>query len=155
MKIKPIEEIKSFCQSEIDKTLNGVTVYDVTFKGGDYPTLTIVIDKKGGVDLDLCEKVSNILNEPLDTLDPTFNEPYSLNVSSKGIDWAFKTDEDFISHLNQKIEVKLKTAVKGKKFYDGILTNYDKKAICVKIDEKTTLTFDLKNTAKVNEYVDF
>jgi len=153
MKIKPLESIKALCAETLESI--GVTVTDVEFKGGDYPTLTVFIKKDGGVDLDTCEQASKLIDAPLDDLDPTFGEPYSLNVSSVGIDWPFKTDEDFTSHIGERVEVRLKNSVKGKKFFDGILLFYDGKTVNVKTDEKTTLTFDLKNVIKVNEYVDF
>ena len=53
------------------------------------------------------------------------------------------------------VEVKLVKPIKGKKFYEGILVSYDGKIITLKVDEKTTFTIDLKNTVKVNEYIEF
>ncbi len=153
MKVKPLGEVKTLCEKTLESI--GVTVKSVEFKGGDYPTLTVYIQKDGGVDLDVCEQASKLIDAPLDELDPTFGLPYSLNVSSVGIDWPFLTDEDFNSHIGERVEVRLKNSVKGKKFFDGVLTGYDKKSVNVKTDEKTTLTFDLKNVVKVNEYIDF
>ena len=46
-------------------------------------------------------------------------------------------------------------SIKGKKFYDGILTDYDGKTVKVKVSEKDTFTIDLKNLEKMNEYIDF
>ena len=84
-----------------------------------------------------------------------FGEAYTLNVSSLGIDRPFKTDKDFLSHIGERVEVKLYSSIRGKKFYDGILTGYDKQTITLKVDEKTTFTIEMKNVVKVNEYVDF
>ena len=53
------------------------------------------------------------------------------------------------------MEVKLYASIRGKKFYDGILTSYDGNSITLKVDEKTTFTIELKNVVKVNEYIDF
>ena len=153
MKIKPESEILEFCR-KIGEPI-GITVKDVEFKQGKNPSLTIFIDKDGGVDLDTCELYHNAVNEPLDELDPTFGQPYTLNVSSRGIDWAFKTDEDYLSHIGESVEVKLYASVRGKKFYDGILTAYDGKTVTLKVDEKTTFTIELKNVVKMNEYIDF
>ncbi|MBE5734569.1 MAG: hypothetical protein E7347_05945, partial [Clostridiales bacterium] len=86
---------------------------------------------------------------------PTFGKVSTLNVSSLGADRPFKTDEDFNSHIGERVEVKLVNSIKGKKFYDGILVSYDGKIITLKVDEKNTFTIDLKNTVKVNEYIDF
>lgn len=153
MKIKPLVEIKDFLQ-EIAIPL-GVTVVEVEFKQGKNPTLTVYIDKDGGIDLNTCELFHRAIDIPLDQLDPTFGQAYTLNVSSLGADRPFKTDEDFNSHIGERVEVKLVNSIKGKKFYDGILVSYDGKIITLKVDEKTTFTIDLKNTVKVNEYIDF
>ena len=72
-----------------------------------------------------------------------------------GIDRPFKTEKDFLSHIGQRVEVKLYASIRGKKFYDGILTSYDGNSITLKVDEKTTFTIELKNVVKVNEYIDF
>lgn len=153
MKFKTDAEIKNFLLPFSEKV--GVSIYEVNLKQGKNPTLNVVIDKEGGVDLDTCEKFHNAVTDALDGFDPTFGEPYTFNVSSKGIDWAFKTEEDFISHIGQRVEVKLKSSVHGKKFYDGVLTAYDGKTATLKVDAKTTFTLDLKNVAKMNEYIDF
>ncbi len=153
MKVKSNQEILEFCSSYALEL--GLSVAEVEFKQGKNPTLTIYIQKEGGVDLDACEKFHRAIDAPLDELDPTFGQPYTLNVSSLGIDRPFKTDNDFLSHIGQRVEVKLNTSIRGKKFYDGILTSYDKKAITLKVDDKTTFTIELKNAIKVNEYIDF
>jgi ribosome maturation factor RimP len=153
MKIKPISEIQEFL-SQIAIPL-GIEVVEVEFKQGKNPAMTIYINKEGGVDLDTCEIFHRAIDLPLDELDPTFGEAYTLNVSSLGVDRPFKTEKDFLSHIGERVEVKLYSSIRGKKFYDGILTAYDKQAITLKVDEKTTFTIEMKNIVKVNEYIDF
>ena len=153
MKVKSNAEILEFAKKIGDPL--GIDVVEVEFKQGKSPELTIFIDKDGGVDLDTCEIFHNAINDPLDEFDPTFGLPYRLNVSSLGIDRPFKTDEDFLSHIGQRVEVKLYASIKGKKFYDGILMSYDKKQITLKVDEKNTFTIELKSIVKINEYIDF
>lgn len=153
MKVKSNAEILEFAKKIGDPL--GINAVEVEFKQGKNPELTIFIDKDGGVDLDTCEIFHNAINDPLDEFDPTFGLPYRLNVSSLGIDRPFKTDEDFISHIGERVEVKLYASIKGKKFYDGILMSYDKNQITLKVDEKNTFTIDLKSIVKINEYIDF
>ncbi len=153
MKVKSNEEIMEFC-SKIAEPL-GITVADVEFKQGKNPALTIFIDKDGGVDLDACELFHRAIDLPLDEFDPTFGQPYTLNVSSLGIDRPFKSEKDFLSHIGQRVEVKLYASIRGKKFYDGVLTAYDGQSLTLKVDEKTTFTIEMKNIVKVNEYIDF
>lgn len=147
-----MEEIKSLCEKHAAPL--GIAVADVEFKQGKSPALTVFIDKAGGVSLDDCEKLHNAIFDPLDELDPTYGQPYTLNVSSLGADRPFKTAEDFNSHIGKKVEVKLYAAVKGKKFYDGELISYDGERIVLKT-VKETFSFDLKSVVKVNEYIDF
>jgi len=153
MKIKDTQKLKEFLTPYAEGV--GVKIADIEFKQGKNPSLTIFIDKEGGVDLDTCEMFHNAVFDPIDEFDPTFDEPYTLNVSSRGADWAFKTDEDFISHIGKKVEVKLLNSVRGKKMYDGILLSYDTKSVTLRVDEKTTFTIDIKNLVKMNEFIDF
>lgn len=152
MKVKSNAEILEFCQKIVSPL--GIDVVEVEFKQGKNPSLTVYIAKDGGVDLDACEKVHRAIYEPIDELDPTFGQAYTLNVSSLGIDRPFKTEKDYLTHIGKKVEVKLYSSIRGKKFYDGILTDYNGQTITLKVDEKTTFTIELKNCVKVNEFVD-
>ena len=153
MKIKPIPELIEFCKKYAEEV--GCTVVDAEFKQGKNPSLTIYIDKKGGVDLNTCEAFHRAIYDPIDDFDPTFGAQYTLNVSSLGADRPFKTDEDFNSHIGEKVEVKLYASIKGKKAYDGILESYNGKQITLRVDEKDVFTIDLKSIVKINEYIDF
>lgn len=152
MKIKPTEEIKALCEKYAAPL--GLTIADVEFKQGKSPALTVFIDKTGGVTLSDCEKLHNAIFDPLDELDPTYGQAYTLNVSSLGADRPFKSDEDFNAHIGKMVEVRLYAAVKGKKFMEGELVSYDGERIVVKTDRET-FSFDLKSVVKVNEFIDF
>ncbi|MBR5192373.1 MAG: ribosome maturation factor RimP [Clostridia bacterium] len=153
MKVKSNQEIIEFLTKYANQ-LN-VEIFDVEFKQGKNPSLTIFIEKEGGIDLDTLELFHKAIFDPIDELDPTFGEKYTLNVSSPGVDRPFKSEKDFLSHINKKVEVKLYSSIKGKKFYDGELLSYDGKSIVLKVDAKNTFTIDLKNIVKINEYIDF
>ena len=153
MKVKTNDEILTVCRDVGDKM--GIKVAEVQFKQGKNPSLTVFIDKEGGVDLDCCEAYHKAIDAPLDDLDPTFGMPYTLNVSSLGIDRPFVSEEDFLSHIGKRVEVKLSSAIRGKKFYDGILLSYDKKTASIRVNDKTAFTIDMKNVVKMNEYIDF
>lgn len=152
MKIKPISELIEFCRKYAKEV--GCVIVDAEFKQGKNPSLTIYIDKPGGVDLNTCEAFHRAIFEPIDDFDPTFGAQYTLNVSSLGADRPFKTDEDFYSHIGQKVEIKLYTSIKGKKAYDGILETYNGKQITIRVSDKDVFTIDLKNIVKINEYID-
>lgn len=153
MKFMSPDKVKEFLLPIAES--QGLSVFSVECKNGDSPSLTVYIDKAGGVDLDACERFHNAIDAPLDELDPSFGEPYTLNVSSVGADRPFVGDADFLSHIGRDVEVKLDKAVKGKKFFEGELTFYDGKTFRVKISEKETLTFDTASVKKVSEAIKF
>ena len=153
MKVKSNAELTEFLKPFGEPL--GVEVCEVEFKQGKNPSLTVYIDKNGGVDLDTCEQFHRAIDLPLDEFDPTYGNPYTLNVSSLGADRPFKTDADFNSHIGERVEVKLINSIQGKKFYDGILMSYSGDSITLKVNEKTTYTIYLKNVVKVNEYINF
>ncbi len=59
----------------------GVTLYSVDRKPG---ILRVVLDKRGGIDLDRLEEASRLLSAFLDTSDTSNDKSYVLEVSSPG-----------------------------------------------------------------------
>ena len=151
MKIKPVEEIKDFL-TPIGEAV-GVEVVEVEFKQGKNPSLTVYIDRDGGIDLDICEKFHRAIDEPLDVLDPTFGEPYTLNCSSLGLDRPFKTAKDFEKNIGNEVEVKLYAPIKGKKYYEGILVDAHDTNVVIKVDDKTTLSIEKSEIVKINKLI--
>lgn len=101
----------------------GYEVVDIEFiKKGTDSTLTVYIDNvPNGVSLDDCEKVSITIDPLLDELNPTNDEPYTLNVSSPGLDRPFKKQRDFERNYGKEVEIKLYAPMLGKKIYEGKL----------------------------------
>ena len=73
----------------------GLDLVDVQVKGsGPRMLVRVIVDRKGGVDLATCQKLSRDLSQRLDEADPIENR-YSLEVTSPGIDWPLRTQRDF------------------------------------------------------------
>ena len=152
MKIKSIEEILSAVQPIADE--QSVEIVEIQFKQGKDPALTFFIDTEGGVDLDTCERFHRAVDVLLDDLDPTFGAPYTLNVSSPGLDRPFKTDRDYQKAMGQKVEVRLFAPMQGKKLFEGVLKSHDEN--CVYIEDKgEELKFEKSKIAKINRAIDF
>ncbi|MBO5712972.1 MAG: ribosome maturation factor RimP [Clostridia bacterium] len=151
MKAKSNEEIYEFLKPIAD-SLN-IEIVEVSFKMAKNPSLTVYIDKEGGVDLDTCELFHNAINEPLDTLNP-YDNPYTLNVSSPGLDRPFKTERDFMRNVGKEVEVKLYASVSGKKFIEGVLKAYDGKVVTV-TDGGQDYTLPLSSIVKINKAIKF
>lgn len=136
----------------------GMELVEVLFaktKEGD--ALTVFIDKEGGVSLNDCEAVHNAIDAPLDDLDPTDGKPYTLNVSSPGLDRPFKTDRDFVKHIGFKVETSLFAPIAGvgKKFV-ATLAAYDPQGgvVTLELDGKS-VAIDRKDIAIIREHIEF
>ena len=152
MKIKPIEEIKAFLQTIADEM--EIELVDVEFKQGREPALTAFIDVEGGVDLDTCEAFHRAIDPALDELDPTFGAPYTLNVTSPGLDRPLKTQRDFDKCMGEDVEVKLFAPMKGRKLFEAKLVAYD--GNCVTLEEGgESFKLELNKIAKICRAIKF
>ena len=90
MKFKSTQEILNAVSSAVE--LLGVEIVEVEPKISKNPTLTFYIDKdmEGGIDLNTLEAFHNAIDPLLDDADVSNGAAYTLNVSSPGLDRAFK-----------------------------------------------------------------
>lgn len=133
----------------------GYEIVDVEFaKKYNGDNLTIFIDKAGGVTLEDCEKFHTAIDAPLDELNPTADKPYTLNVSSAGLDRPIKTDADFGRNLDEMVEVRLYEAQNKKKLFVGKLVKFDESSITLEIDGKEE-QISRKLISKATKYIDF
>ena len=116
--------------------------------------LTLFIDSKNGINLEDCEAVHLKADVMLDELDPTNGAPYTLNVSSLGLDRPIKTDADLNRNIDVEIEVSLYSKVDGKKNYVGKLVSFNSEEIVLLIEEKE-VSLQRKNISKIIKYIEF
>ena len=135
----------------------GLELVEVEYaKKADGMHLTVFIDKEAGVSLTDCENLHRAIDEPLDVLDPTEGMPYTLNVSSLGIDRPLKTERDFKKNLGKEITVKLYAPQNGKKRWDGVLVSYDLPNKTFVLQTKQgTIAFDIGKTALIEPLIRF
>lgn len=126
-----LASIEERVENLILKTIEelGYELYDVQYskEGKDY-FLRIFIDNQKGIDLEDCEKVSDGINDILDTAD-YIKEQYFLEVSSPGIERILKKDKHLNDSIEKEIEIKLFTPLEGKKEYIGILKEFNNKFV--------------------------
>lgn len=133
----------------------GVELCEVEFKkmnGSD--NLTVFIYTEDGVTLNDCEHIHKLIDPVLDELNPTDDKPYTLNVSSLGLDRPFKTARDFERYLGLPIELKFYKAIDGNKKIHGILADFDEQVIKLDINDEI-IVFDRKTVAVSRPYVEF
>lgn len=151
MQIKPLPEIRAFLENIA--TPMGIEIVDLEWNDRE-TSLTVFIETESGVDLDTCEKFHNAILDPIDELDPTYDKPYTLNVSSPGLDRPFKTQRDFERNLQKEVEVKLFAPLKGKKFLEGVMTGFDENTVTITTD-KEELKIAKNKIAKINKAIKF
>lgn len=73
----------------------GLDLIDVVVKGSGSRTLVkVTVDRKGGVGLAECQKLSKDLSRQLDESDP-IDSRYQLEVTSPGVSHPLRTQRDF------------------------------------------------------------
>lgn len=85
--------------------------------------LSLFIDKEGGVTIEDCVAISRKFGDLLDVKD-MMHGPYSLEVSSPGLDRPLKQPEDFNRFKEHKVCIKTDALVEGRKHFKGILLGY-------------------------------
>lgn len=95
--------------------------------------LRFYIWKPEGITIDDCQKVSEVIGDKLDELDP-IQESYYLEISSPGLDRPLKTDKDLRRNLGKEIEISLYKNLDGKKKYNGELIDYNDENIKIRMD---------------------
>ncbi|NLV88063.1 MAG: ribosome maturation factor RimP [Tissierellia bacterium] len=133
----------------------GYDLVDLEFvKEGKNHFLRIFIDKPGGVNLDDCQKMSQLVDSKLDEEDP-IDVSYYLEVSSPGLDRPLKTDKDLKRNLGKEVEVKLYEPYDGKKILEGILEDYKKDEILLKVHEDKVINLSRSKIALIKLAIKF
>jgi ribosome maturation factor RimP len=90
----------------------------------------LYIDHPGGVNHDLCARVSAAVGRALDEVD-AFEGAYTLEVSSPGIERPLKKRGHFEAQIGKKVYVKTRLPVEGSKVWQGILCEVTEDSVVV------------------------
>ena len=132
----------------------GCYIYDVQFvKEGTAKFLRIFADKEGGIGVDDCERISRRLSDELDKDDP-IDGNYFLEVSSPGIERQLTQDWHFEKYNMYEVDVKLYSAVNGRKTLKGLLKSADDTEIVIEEGGKEII-LNKKDVAAISLHYDF
>jgi ribosome maturation factor RimP len=92
--------------------------------------LRLYIDHPGGVNHDLCARVSAAVGRALDEVD-AFEGAYTLEVSSPGIERPLKKRSHFEAQIGKKVYIKTRLPVEGSKVWQGILREVTEDSVVV------------------------
>ncbi|MBN1662641.1 MAG: ribosome maturation factor RimP [Deltaproteobacteria bacterium] len=83
----------------------------------------LYLDKEGGVTIEDCSEVSNQLGDLLDVHDIPPG-PYTLEVSSPGLNRPIERDQDFMKFKGHKVQIKVREKLEGMKIFRGTLVDF-------------------------------
>jgi ribosome maturation factor RimP len=114
----------------------GMEVVDIEFRpegsrGGR--VLRLYLDKEGGPGIDDLTRVSRQLSELLDE-SPDVPGPYTLEVSSPGINRALKKLEHYLRYVGKKVRVRTRDPIEGRRSFLGILKEVTEVKIVVALE---------------------
>jgi len=113
----------------------GLETVDLALSGEGHRTvLRVVVDRvEGGITVEECARVSEALSRQLDLYD-LFQDPYTLEVSSPGLDRPLRNDADFRRFAGKKAELKTYGPVEGQRHFRGILLGVIGEAVVLQVD---------------------
>lgn len=113
----------------------------------------VFLDGDQGVNIDICAKVSRALGDYIEQFD-WIDTPFTLEVSSPGVDNPLKLLRQYPQHIGRNLQVK----DKNQTLYEGTLVDVGETNICIEQTQgkgkkaiKTQISIDFENieTAKV------
>ncbi|MGZ4154583.1 MAG: ribosome maturation factor RimP [Actinomycetota bacterium] len=112
---------------------DGLELVEVSLsKEGNRRVLRVTVDREGGVDLDTISATAERISRRLD-LEGYAPGPYSLEVSSPGLERPLHEPVHFQRRVGAKVKVKTKTveALRGSRTHVGALVSADAEAIVI------------------------
>jgi ribosome maturation factor RimP len=95
-----------------------VELFDIELLGKGRLLLRVYIDKEEGTSLTDCERFSRSLGALLDVENP-FQGPYTLEVSSPGLDRPLRHLEDFEKNTGKLVRIVTKEKMENQNFFRG------------------------------------
>ena len=132
-----MEEIKQklFILAKKIADQHSVDIFDIEILGKGKMLLRVMIDKPEGVTLDDCEQFSRSLSALLDIEDP-FEGPYTLEVSSPGINRPLKKPEDFENNTGKLARIVTSEKINNQSFFIGRILKVRDNIIVIMTKEK-------------------
>jgi ribosome maturation factor RimP len=108
--------------------------------------LRVYLDKEDGPSLDDLSRISRQLSDLLDVHDPV-EGPYTLEVSSPGINRVLKKKEHFARFVGKRVRVRSREAIGGKRSFLGVLKEVREDGITVQEKSDVDIPFGLIDKA--------
>ena len=111
----------------------GYELVGVEYHGGCRALLRLYIDREGGVSVEDCQRVSRQVSGLLDVEDP-IPGPYTLEVSSPGLDRPLFRAEDFQRFAGREVRIRTDVPLEGRRNFRGVLRGLRGGEVLVEVD---------------------
>jgi ribosome maturation factor RimP len=101
-----------------EEALAGMGIELVDVERAALGLLRVTIDREGGVRIEDCEQVSRQLSRVYEVENIDYKR---LEVGSPGVDRPLRTEAEFRRFADERVEIKLREAVDGRKVFTGTL----------------------------------
>ena len=128
----------------------GFELVRVRLMGGKTKTAQIMTERPDGrIEVDDCAEISTMLSAVLDVEDP-LADPYTLEVSSPGIDRPLTRLKDFETWEGYEAKLETTELIDGRRRFKGILAGVEGEEVLIEVEEGTIgLNFDWLSDAKL------
>jgi ribosome maturation factor RimP len=122
--------------------------------GKGTPIIRVLLDREGGLTLDAIAAANSWISEILDAEDP-FNGPYTLEVSSPGVDRPLVKRADFERFIGENVHLKTVAGEKRKSWH-GVLLGIEGDDVVLDADgERVKIPYETVQKARLKGVVDF
>jgi ribosome maturation factor RimP len=118
-------------------------------QGASRQVFRIYIDRQGGISLDDCQKISQQVSTLLDVEDPLAG-PYTLEVSSPGLDRGLYKEADYQRFSGRKIRLVLRQPYQGQRKFRVSIIGVDNGLVRVLEPVRGALSFPVEAIEKAN-----
>jgi ribosome maturation factor RimP len=132
----------------------GLELVDVTFRQeAGRRILRVTVDREEGVDLDTIAGTSERLSRRLD-LEEFAPGPYTLEVSSPGVERPLRRPEEFVRRVGDKVKVRTSEPIEGARNHAGVLVAADEDGVTIATErgERTLRYGDISSARTVFEW---
>ena len=112
----------------------GVELDDLAVRGsGAGRVLRVTVDAEGGVSVDRIADLARGMSRLLDEVEGV-DGPYTLEVSSPGLERALHRPEQYRKSVGREVLVKTRIAIEGTQSHRGVLTEVTEGQVAVLVD---------------------
>lgn len=140
---------------EAPAVANGYELVAVEQTGGRHsPIIRVLVDREGGIDLEALTVANAWVSKLLDEVEP-IPGPYTLEVSSPGIDRPLRKLADFARFAGETVTIKTRNRG-GRATWTGQILRVDAENIVLDIDaEEVVISHSDISKARLKGVVDF